>query len=132
MKKENSKKITTLGVVIFSFVALGICMATILIVDILIALLVLKTSLPESALPVGSVIGSSLGTIIGAYFLAHKSAMKGIYAAAISGGSIIAVKIAGNALMGMGGYLNWSGMIGILFVVVFALIGGAFGALSKH
>ncbi len=132
MNKENSKKITALGVVIFSFIALGICFMIVFAVDALAAALILKTSLPESTLVIGNVIGSCLGTVAASFFLTVKGRVKGIYSAVIVGGSVVAIKIIGNAVLKMGGYLNWSGLIGVLFVAVFALVGGAAGAMIRR
>ncbi len=131
MKKEDHKKITALGVVIFSFIAVLICVGVVIAVDIITALLVLKTPISESILMLGSVVGSSLGTVFSSLFLTVKGKVKGIVAAAIIAASVIAVKAVGNAVMGMGGYFSWTGLIGILFVIVFALVGGAVGASLK-
>lgn len=131
MKKEDAKKITTLGVVIFSFAAIALCFVTVLIVDMITALLVLKTSVPESALLIGSVIGNGLGIVLATIFLTLTSRLKGIVSAALIGTSVVAVKVVGNIILGMGGYLSWRGMIGVLFIAVFSLTGGAVGAALK-
>ncbi len=132
MKKDDMKKITALGVVIFSFIGIGICFAAIVLVDAITALLVLKTSLPESALKIGSVVGSGIGLIASTAFVTLKGRMRGIVATAIMAGIIIAVKILGNGMMNLGGYFNFTGLIGILFAVIFALIGGVLGTALKR
>lgn len=131
MKKEDAKKITTLGVVIFSFAAIALCFVIVLVIDMITALLVAKTAMPESVLLVGSVIGNGLGTVIATVFLTLMSRLKGIFSAAIVGVAVIMVKVIGNLVLGMGGYLTWQGAIGILFVAVFSLVGGAVGAALK-
>lgn len=131
MKKEDAKKITTLGVVIFSFTAIALCFVIVLVIDMITALLVAKTAMPESVLLVGSVIGNGLGTVIATVFLTLMSRLKGIVSAAIVGVAVIMVKVIGNLVLGMGGYLTWQGAIGILFVAVFSLVGGAVGAALK-
>jgi hypothetical protein len=131
MKKEDAKKITTLGVVIFSFAAIALCFVIVLVIDMITALLVAKTAMPESVLLVGSVIGNGLGTVIATVFLTLMSRLKGIFSAAIVGVAVIMVKVIGNVVLGMGGYLTWQGAIGILFVAVFSLVGGAVGAALK-
>ncbi len=131
MKKDDMKKITALGVVIFSFIGIVICFAAIAVVDAITAMLVLKTSLPESVLKIGSVIGSGIGLIASTAFVTLKGRMKGIIATAIMAAVIIIVKIIGNGMMNLGGYLNFTGLIGILFAVIFALIGGVLGTALK-
>ncbi len=132
MKKDDMKKITALGVVIFSFMGIGICFAVILFVDAIAAFLVLKTSLPESTLKIGSVVGSGIGLIASTAFVTLKGRIKGIIATAIMAGLMIVVKILGNSMMNLGGYFNFTGLVGILFVVIFALIGGVLGTALKR
>lgn len=132
MKYEESQKITALGVVIFSFLALIACFVLISLIDALAALLVLKTSLPESVLKIGSVLGSGIGIITSTAMLTAKGRIKGIIAAAIVAVSVILIKILGNILLSLGGYFTWNGFAGILFTVVFALIGGVLGSALKR
>ncbi len=131
MKYEESQKITALGVVIFSFIALLGCLAVIAAVDGLTAILVLKTALPEGALKIGSVLGSGIGIILSTALLTAKGRMKGIVSAGIIAGCVLLLKILGNTLLNMGGYFTWNGFVGALFTVVFALIGGVLGAALK-
>ncbi|MBQ8894163.1 MAG: hypothetical protein IJ043_07115 [Clostridia bacterium] len=131
MKYQESKKITALGVVIFSFVALLICFAIVLLVDMIFALIVLKTAIPEGFLKVGNVIGSGLGIIASTAMLTAKSGIKGIWASAIMALCIAAIKVLGNLTLALGGYLNVNGLIGMIFVCVFALIGGVLGSALK-
>ncbi len=131
MKYDDTKKITALGVVIFSFVSLAVAFAIILGLDALTALLVLKTALPESFLQIGSVIGNGAGVIIGCAFLTKKGKIKGIYASLIMFFMMALVKIIGNALLGFGGYFTFEGVIGLLFTAVFALVGGVVGSAIK-
>lgn len=132
MKYEETKKITALGVVIFSFIALLICFALIAIVDALTALLVLKTALPESFLKIGSVLGNGIGMIVATALLTMKGRMKGIISAGIMSGGVLLIKILGNSLMNMGGYFTWNGFVGALFVIVFALLGAVLGSSLKR
>ena len=132
MKKDNSKKITTLGVVIFSFISIGICFLAMLIVGLISIVLVLKTSLPEETLMIGSVIGSGIGTVSASYFLAIKGRIKGIYSALIITAALIFLKFIGRMLPGIDGTIGWSNIVGILFVIVFSLVGGAIGSLRKR
>lgn len=132
MKYEESQKITALGVVIFSFLTLLICFALLGLVDALTALLVLKTALPESVLKIGSVLGSGIGMIISTAMLTAKGRVKGIIAAGIMAGAVVLIKILGNMLLDLGGYFTWNGFAGILFTVVFALIGGVLGSALKR
>lgn len=132
MKYEESKKITALGVVIFSFIAILLCLVVISMVGGLTALLVLKTSLPESVLKIGNVFGSGIGIILSTALLTSKGRMKGIVSAGIIAGGIILIKIIGNGLLNLGGYFTWNGFVGILFAIVFALIGGVLGAAMKR
>lgn len=132
MKYEETQKITALGVVIFSFVALLLCFLIITVMDCLVAFLVLKTSLPEGFLKIGSVIGGGLGVIIATTLLTAKGRMKGIVAAGIMAACVILVKIIGNSLMGLGNYLSINGIIGIVFTMVFAFVGGVLGSVLKR
>lgn len=131
MKYEESKKITALGVVIFSFIALLLCFALLAAFDAITALIVLKTSAPESLLKVGNVLGSGVGLIVSTAFLTIKAKMKGILSAGIMGGAVIVIKILGNLALEMGGYFTWSGVIGIVFTLVFVLVGGALGGVMR-
>ncbi|PWM38603.1 MAG: hypothetical protein DBX52_06720 [Clostridiales bacterium] len=131
MKYEEPQKITALGVVIFSFISLLLGLALIALVDVLSAFLVLKTSLPESFLKVGSVLGCGIGLITATAFLTARGKVKGIVAAGILSACLIIIKILGNAALKLGGYFTWNGFIGILFVVVFCLIGGVLGSSLK-
>ena len=131
MKYEMSQKITALGVVIFSFLSLLICFGIIALIDILAAFLVLKTPLPESVLKIGNVLGCGAGIITSTAMLTVKGRMKGILSAGIIAACIIMIKIIGNNLMELNGYFNWNGFAGIIFTVVFALIGGVLGASLK-
>ncbi len=131
MKYEETQKITALGVVIFSFIALLLCLIIVAAVDSLTALLVLKTPLPEHILKVGSVLGSGFGLILSTALLTAKGRMKGIVASAIMAAFIVAIKIIGNTVMGMGGYFTWMGFAGILFTIVFSFVGGILGTVLK-
>ncbi len=131
MKYEESKKITALGVVIFSFIALLLCFALLAAFDAITALIVLKTSAPESLLKVGNVLGSGVGLIVSTAFLTIKAKMKGILSAGIMGGAVIVIKILGNLALEMGGYFTWNGVIGIVFTLVFVLVGGALGGVMR-
>ena len=131
MKNNSIKKITALGVVIFSFIALLIYFAILMGVDALSVALVLKTALPESFIKVGSVVGSGVGLIISTSFLVKKTELKGIIAAAIMAAVILLIKIIGNASMNLGGYFSLSGLIGFGFVLLFALVGGVVGGALK-
>ncbi len=132
MKFEETKKITALGVVIFSFIALLICLVLMMSVYGLTALLVLKTALPETALKIGGVLGSGIGIIASTAFLTKKGRVKGIVSAGIMSGCILLFKILGNAALDMGGYFNWYGFIGSLFTIVFAFIGAVVGSALKR
>ncbi len=131
MKYDEPQKITALGVVIFSFLSLLICFGIIALIDILAAFLVLKTPLPESVLKIGNVLGCGAGIITSTAMLTVKGRMKGILSAGIIAACIIMIKIIGNNLMELNGYFNWNGFAGIIFTVVFALIGGVLGASLK-
>ena len=131
MKYEESQKITALGVVIFSFISVVIALLIQLVFDVFTALLVLKTSVPESMINLGSVIGTGVGLIVSTAFLTAYGRIKGIFAAIILSVVTIFIKILGNVMMGYGGYFNLKGLIGIVFVLAFSLIGAAAGAKLK-
>ncbi len=131
MNKESTKKITALGVVIFSFVSILIYTLIVFGMDSLTVLLVLKTKLSEDFLKIGSVIASGIGLITSTAFLTVQTKLKGIYASATMFGTVFLIKIIGNGLMKFGGYFTLSGFIGILFLIVFALVGGILGSLFK-
>ena len=116
---------------IFSFIALLLCFALLAAFDAITALIVLKTSAPESLLKVGNVLGSGVGLIVSTAFLTIKAKMKGILSAGIMGGAVIVIKILGNLALEMGGYFTWSGVIGIVFTLVFVLVGGALGGVMR-
>ena len=131
MNKEFTKKITALGVVIFSFFAISIYLLITLGIDSLAVLLVLKTKLSDDFLKIGSVIASGVGMITATSLLTVQTKLKGIYAAAIMLGMAFIVKIIGNVSMNLGGYFTLNGFIDILFLIVFALAGGILGSLFK-
>ena len=99
----------------------ALCMITALIYAIT-AYIVLKTSIPESFLKVGGIIGGGMGLVVSTALLTAFARIKGILSAAIMSSLIIAIKIIGNMLLGFGGYLSLNGLIGILFVIVFLKI----------
>ncbi len=131
MKNNSSQKITTLGVVIFSFLALLIYVLLGILVACGFSLLILKTSLPESALLVGCVLGSGAGLVAATAFLTSVGKMKGIISAAVMFGVAFLMKLIGNPIMNMGGYLTMNGIVGILFMMVFSLVGGVVGTMIK-
>ena len=131
MKYENTQKITTLGVVIFSFAAIIMAMLIAVLFGGLSALLVLKTSLPESFLKVGSVVGGGLGLLCASAFLTAAGKVKGILASGIIALLTILIKVIGNSLMNLGGYFSVNGLIGILFIIVFSFAGGVIGSMIK-
>lgn len=131
MNKESTKKITALGVVIFSFVSILIYALIVFCIDSLAVLLVLKTQLSENFLKIGSVVASGVGLITSTGLMTVQTKLKGIYAAAIMFGMVFIIKIIGNASLNFGGYFTLNGFIGILFLIVFALAGGTLGSLFK-
>ncbi len=132
MKYEELRKITAPGVVIFSFLALLLYLILVAIVDAVTALLVLKTAIPEAALKIGGVLGSGIGMITATATLTAVGRMKGIVASCIMAATVVIVKICGNMLLDMGGYFTWNGFAGIIFAIVFALIGGVLGSAAKR
>ena len=131
MNKESAKKITALGVVIFSFACILSYILIVFGMDSLAVLLVLKTKLPEDVLKVVGVVASGVGLIVSACLLTVQTRMKGIYAAAIMFGAAFIIKIIGNGLLNLGGYFTMSGLIGILFMIVFSVAGGILGSFLK-
>lgn len=131
MKYEDSQKITALGVVIFSFIAFLLGALSMLTITSLTALLVQHTNLSESFLRIGSVIGGGVGLLVSSAFMTAKTKIKGIFSALIVVAVAVAIKLIGNHLMGLGGYLTMNGFIGILFTVIFSLAGGMVGASIK-
>lgn len=131
MKYEDPQKITALGVVVFSFISLAMGLVLILLVNLLADLLVLKTNLPESFLTVGNVVGCGVGLITATAFLAARGRVKGIVASGILAGCFILLKVLGNMVMHLGGYGNLRGLAGIMFVIVFCLVGGVVGSMLK-
>lgn len=131
MKYEETKKITALGVVIFSFAAILLCMIIIVAIDCLAALLVLKTSIPESFLKISSVIATGCGIVTATTILTAKGRLKGIVSAGIMAMSLVLIKVFGNALLNLGNYLTLSGVIGIACTIVFAFVGGVVGSALK-
>ncbi len=132
MKNIDSKKITALGVVIFSFIGIMMCLAIIMVLDMIVALLVAKTALPESFLRIGSVLASGIGLVVATAFVTIKGRVKGIVSAGTVAAGIILIKILGNSLLNMNGYLNLNGLVGILLVVVFSFVGGILGSMLKR
>ena len=132
MKYEEPLKITALSVVIFSFISLLLGTAIYLMIDAIAALLVLNTNLEESSLKIGSVLASGVAILISSIFLTLKTKIKGIYAATIISSIVILIKIIGNASMDLGGYFSLNGLIGILFTILFSIIGGVIGANLKQ
>lgn len=131
MKHEETQKITALGVVIFSFVAILLCVIIIAVIDCIAALLVLKTSMPEGFLKIASVIAGGCGVITATAFLTAKGRVKGIISAGIMAASLVLIKALGSSLLNFGNYLTISGVIGIAFTIVFAFVGGVVGSALK-
>ncbi len=131
MKNESTKKITTLSVVIFSFASVLLYFLIWCILSVITDFLVLKTNLPESFLKIGSVVAGGAGMIISAAFLVSKISIKGIYGTAIMFALTIVIKVIGNMLLGLGGYFNLTGLIGMMFMLIFAMIGGTLGGMLK-
>lgn len=131
MKYENTQKITALGVVIFSFAAILGALVIAALFGCLSALLVLKTSIPESFIKIGNVLGGGIGMIAASAFLTAAGKVKGILSAGIIATAMILIKVIGNTAMGLGGYFGLSGWIGILFVLLFSVSGGIIGTMMK-
>ena len=132
MKYEETKKITALGVVIFSFIGIFMCLAIVVVLDMIAALLVAKTALPEGFLKIVGVLASGAGLIVSTVFITVKGKVKGIVSAGIISAGIILIKVIGNALLDMQGYFNLSGLIGMVLVIVFSLVGGILGSMLKR
>lgn len=132
MNKESTKKITALGVVIFSFICILVYVTIVLSIDSLAVLLVLKTNLSEDFLKIGSVIASGIALIVSTVLLTVQTKLKGIYASAMMFGAVFMIKVIGNGIMKFGGYFTLNGFIGIIFLIVFALAGGILGSLLKN
>ena len=131
MKYEEPQKITALGVVIFSFIAIISAILIAAAFGMLSSFLVLKTNLSENFLKAGSVIGGSLGFVFASAFLTKAGKIKGIISAIIIAVSMILIKIAGNAVMNLGGYFSLNGMIGMLFILIFSFVGSVLGTAIK-
>ena len=131
MKYEEPQKITALGVVIFSFIAIISAILIAAAFGMLSSFLVLKTNLSENFLKAGSVIGGSLGLVFASAFLTKAGKIKGIISAIIIAVSMILIKIAGNAVMNLGGYFSLNGMIGMLFILIFSFVGSVLGTAIK-
>ena len=131
MNKETTKKITALGVVIFSFFSIIMYSLIVVAMDGVTVLLVLKTGLSEHFLKIGSVIASGMGLIVSTLFLTIKTRLKGIYTAGIMFVFVLIIKMVGNGILNLGGYFSINGFIGILFLIVFVLAGGILGSLLK-
>ncbi len=132
MNKESTKKITALGVVIFSFVCILVYITMVLGIDSIAVLLVLKTNLSEDFLKIASVIASGIGLIVSTGLLTVQTKLKGIYASAIMFATVFMMKVIGNGMMKFGGYFTINGLIGIIFLIVFALVGGIIGSMLKN
>lgn len=132
MNKESTKKITALGVVIFSFICILVYITIVLSIDCLAVLLVLKTNLSEDFLKIGSVIASGIALIVSTGLLTVQTKLKGIYASTIMFGAVFMIKVIGNGILKFGGYFTFNGFIGIIFLIVFALAGGILGSLLKN
>ena len=132
MNKESTKKITALGVVIFSFVCILVYITMVLCIDSIAVLLVLKTNLSEDFLKIASVIASGIGLIVSTGLLTVQTKLKGIYASAIMFATVFMMKVIGNGMMKFGGYFTINGLIGIIFLIVFALVGGIIGSMLKN
>ena len=132
MKYEDSQKITAQSVVIFSFLALLLAAAIIIAIDMITVALVLKTNLSESILKIASVMGSGIGIIVSTAFFTSKTKIKGIYSTIILSLIFIAIKIIGNMILQLGGYLSLNGLSGIIFTVIFALFGGVIGGSLRR
>lgn len=132
MKQNDTKKITALGVVIFSFFGIVICMAILLLFDFIFALLVAKTTIPEGFLKVANVVASAIALIASTAFITAKGRVKGIVSAGVISAGIILIKIIGNAAMDMGGYLDLNGLVGAVLTVIFSIVGGVLGSMLKQ
>lgn len=132
MKKNNSKKITTQGVVIFSFIGLVLYALIVMAFGCLGTFILLKSNLFESLLKVMAVISSGVGLLVSTAFITVVGKMKGIVAAAIMGGGVFIIKLIGNLALSMGGYWNLNGLIGMFFIAAFALAGGLIGTAIKR
>lgn len=131
MNRETTKKITALGVVIFSFACFLMYSLIILAIDSLAILLVLNTNLSESILKIVGVISAGIALITATGVLTAWSKLKGIYAAGIMFGLVFMTKLIGNAIIGLGGYFTIGGLLGTIFLIIFALVGGVLGSLLK-
>ena len=100
MKNIELRKITAHGVVIFSFCTLILCLVITAMIYVITAYIVLKTSIPESFLKVGGIIGGGMGLVVSTALLTAFARIKGILSAAIMSSLIIAIKIIGNMLLG--------------------------------
>lgn len=132
MKNNEIKKITALGVVIFSFVGIVMSLVIIALLDMIAALLVAKTAMPEGFLKVAGVVASGVGLVVSTALITVKGEMKGIVSAGIVSAGIILIKVIGNALLDMAGYFNLNGLIGMVLVMVFSLVGGILGSMAKR
>ena len=101
-------------------------------IDSIAVLLVLKTNLSEDFLKIASVIASGIGLIVSTGLLTVQTKLKGIYASAIMFTTVFMMKVIGNGMMKFGGYFTFNGLIGIIFLIVFALVGGIIGSMLKN
>ncbi|MBQ4052255.1 MAG: hypothetical protein IJD09_01215 [Clostridia bacterium] len=131
MKKNDAKKITTLGVVIFSFLAVLITVALVALFGAISALLVLKTDLPESVMRIGCVMGSGIGVVLGTAIMTAIGRVRGIISSGIVFSLLVLLKTVGKPLLGLGGFFTLNGFLGIVFLAVFALAGGVVGGIAR-
>lgn len=132
MKNIELRKITAPGVVIFSFAALVLNLMIAGLIYAVTAYVVLETAIPESILKVGSILGGGVGLVVSTALLTALARIKGIVSSAIMSASVICIKIIGNMVLELGGYLSLNGLVGILFAVVFSFVGAMVGTAFKR
>jgi len=102
MNKNDARKITTLGVVIFSFLAVLITVAMVALFGAISALLVLKTDLPEGVMKIGCVMGSGIGVVLGTAIMTAIGRVRGIVSSGIVFSLLVLLKVVENRSLGLG------------------------------
>ena len=132
MKNMESKKITALGVVIFSFISILAGLLIVVLLGTITSVLIVKTNVPEGFMKIGNVIGSCLGVLVSSWLLTRLAQLRGIISALILSGAFIIIKSIGNEVMHLGGYFSLSGLVSIVFIILFACAGSILGSMGKR
>ena len=124
---ENNKKYSILKIILSITIPIIVFYSTILC----FAGLVSKTQIPESVLPLMTIIASAMLAIGMTIGITLNCNIKAMFNSLIGTFIIIALKLFNNLICGEGVRFSFGNIIGIICILVFSMVGSIIGANIK-